>query len=63
MRHFADIVIDDMESLFMDKLRRYLIGNGIWLGGNMAGCLSTATTQAHIDKFCQVLKEGIVAQK
>ena len=63
MHHFADIVIGEEESLFMDKLRRYLIGNGIWLGGNMAGCLSTATTQAHIDKFCQVLKAGILAQK
>jgi len=47
----------------MEKLRNYLIGNGIWIGGNMAGCLSTATTQDHIDLFCKTLSDGILACK
>ena len=59
MQKFADIAIKEDESFFIEQLRNYLIGNGIWIGANMAGSLSTATTDAHIEKFCQVLAEGI----
>ena len=63
MDNFTDIVVKEDERVFMEKLRNYLIGNGIWIGGNMAGCLSTATTQDHIDLFCESLSDGIRACK
>ncbi|NKB32785.1 MAG: aminotransferase class III-fold pyridoxal phosphate-dependent enzyme [Pseudomonadales bacterium] len=61
MRRFPDIVVREDESLFIEKLRHYLIGHGIWIGANMAGSLSTATTDVHIERFGQVLGEGIQA--
>ncbi|MDD9891802.1 MAG: aspartate aminotransferase family protein [Gammaproteobacteria bacterium] len=63
MDNFADILVRDDERVFMEHLRNYLIGNGIWIGSNMAGCLSTATTEDHIDKFCKTLSAGIEACK
>ena len=63
MDNFTDIVVKEDERVFMEKLRNYLIGNGIWIGGNMAVCLSTATTQDHIDLFCESLSDGIRACK
>lgn len=63
MHHFIDIASTDEEIKFMDRFRQYLISNGIWMGTAMAGCLSTATSQSHIDKFCRVLKDGIIEFK
>ena len=60
MDNFTDIVVREDEGIFMEKLRNYLIGNGIWIGGNMGGCLSTATNQDHIDKFCETLAAGVL---
>lgn len=63
MHHFADISSTDEEIQFMDRFRQYLISNGIWMGTAMAGCLSTAISQLHVDEFCQVLKGGIIEFK
>jgi len=63
MHHFADIASTDEEILFMDRFRRYLISHGIWMGSGMTGCLSTATTEAHIEEFTRVLKSGIIKFK
>ncbi|MCZ6641641.1 MAG: aspartate aminotransferase family protein [Gammaproteobacteria bacterium] len=36
-------------------LRSHLIDGGIFLGGGCFGCLSTATTDAHIEQLCKAL--------
>lgn len=63
MDNFTDIVARRDESIFMENLRNFLISNGIWIGANMAGCLSTATTQEHINKFCDTLAAGVFTHK
>ncbi len=58
-RHFPDIVMREEEMAFSTTLRDYLISHGIWMGANLIGCLSTASTEAHIDTLCGVLTDGL----
>ena len=41
------------------KLKTFLIDGGIFLGGGCFGCLSTATTDAHIEVLCAALTDAL----
>ena len=62
-KYFPDIVMREDEAQFIAALRNHFISNGIWIGANPLGCISTATTQDHINTLCAVLKDGIVANR
>ena len=62
-KYFPDIAMRPDEMDFVEAIRAYLISNGIWMGANPLGCISTATTQDHVDKLCEVLRAGIKANE
>ncbi len=55
IRTIRDTAVDAVQQAELNRIRGELISRGYFLGSGLIGCLSTATTQAHVDGLCDAL--------